>query len=158
MLVELKQFVSLTGVTLDMSFVKMMSTHYNYDQSQTNRTRKVTWQSFCRTFLSYAEHAGAVFGRLNNLDGSQIALLGSYAGGQRHLWEAHRSRIRVIAGPRDLEHWNHGERVVCWLRAESQVDVDERRLMALEPTGLKSHGTAVDGPVCPVLRHREATA
>lgn len=76
---------------------------------------------------------------------------------QRHLRETNRSWERIVGGTEDLEHGNHGKshvrRTAVWtVIAETHVDVGKCCLVAAEPAGLESDGTACRGPVCAVCR------
>lgn len=90
--------------------------------------------------------SGAMLGRLNDLDRSMIAWAHADVGRQRDLWQADRARIRVIGRAVDLEGRDHGVAHIRGHRSQTQVDVDERCRMTLEPARLESDRTAADGP------------
>lgn len=101
--------------------------------------------------------------KLNNLNSSIIARLNSRVGGQRDLRKADGARVRVLAGPEDLEGRHHGEAhvpgpIVGPVGAEAHVDVEEGRGVALEPARLEGEGAACRGPVCAVCCCWVATA
>jgi hypothetical protein len=86
-----------------------------------------------------------------HLDGSVIADIYTLVRWQRYLWEAESAWIRSFAGTSDLEHWNHGEGHIWWsavwsIRSESQVDVEERRSVPLEPAWLNGYCSTADWP------------
>lgn len=94
-------------------------------------------------------------GKLNNLDGGVVAGRDGGVGRQGHLWQAHRARVGVLAGPQDLEGRDHGEAhvpgaIVGTVGAEAHVNVEEGGGVALEPARLEGDGAACCGPVCAV--------
>lgn len=93
--------------------------------------------------------------KFHNLDGSQIASLDDGAGGQRDLREADGTGVGVLGRAEQLEGRDHGVghvhgTVVGSVGAEAQVDVEEGRLVALEPSRLECDGAAGRRPVGPV--------
>lgn len=86
-------------------------------------------------------------GSLNNLDGRVVAHIGLVASGQRNLWQAERTAVVEVRWPRELEHRVHRVRHVLRLGANAEVDVDECREMAIEPTRLEGNRASVDGPL-----------
>jgi hypothetical protein len=149
--VELKQFEELTSATSS-GFAKVMSTHFGSvslfpilpihrllrGYRGTNRIKRTSMNS-----------------RLDDLNRRIITHIHRRIHRQRHLRQAERAWIRILAWPDNLEDWNHGERHVGWstvwaVGAESQVHVEEGCGVALEPTGLEGDCSAAYGPFCSV--------
>jgi len=99
-----------------------------------------------------------VHSRLDDLDCRIIARLNCRVYRQGHLWQTEGSRVRILAGPHDLECRNHRVGHVDWDGSVAEVDIEESSGMALKPAGLYSDGPAADGPKGAVLRRRHAAA
>ena len=96
-------------------------------------------------------------GKLDNLDSGKITRFDVGTGRERDLRQADRARVRVLGGAKQLEGRDHGvghvhRSSVRSVGAEAQVDVEECRLMALEPAGLECDSAARSWPVRPVVR------
>lgn len=102
-------------------------------------------------------------GKLDNLDRGQIASFGLSILGEGHLGQTYRARVGVVGGPEKLEWGHHGARHVLGtveraVGAPADVDVDESRQMALEPTGLEGDSASRRRPVGAVLGRLDTTA
>jgi hypothetical protein len=112
---------------------------------------------------THRKERSTVHSKLYHLDGSLISGLDGRVGRERDLREADGARVRVLAGPQDLEGRNHGKThvprpAVGPVGAEAHVDVKEGRGVALEPARLEGDGAACCGPVCAVRCCWVATA
>lgn len=92
---------------------------------------------------------------LDNLDRRIVPHIHRRIRWQRHLWQTECPWVRILRWANDLEYGDHGEGHVGWslvgsVGAESEVDVEERCGMALEPSGLDGDGSAGGGPHCAV--------
>lgn len=100
---------------------------------------------------------------LHNLDGGIITGLDRGVCRQRHLGDADCARVGIRRGTDDLDGRHH--RVAHVRRtaaravgAETQVDVDEGGLVALEPARLKCNRAAQGGPIGPICGDGVAAA
>lgn len=101
---------------------------------------------------TYRKQRGSMLCNLHHLNRSIVPSLDAGICGKRHLRQTDCSRVRVRAGPDDLEGRDHGvahvrRSTVGAIGAVAEVDVHEGGLVALEPAGLDGDGTACCGPV-----------
>lgn len=89
-------------------------------------------------------------GGLDDLDGSVVACFNADVGREWNLGEAKGAWVRGNGWTGYLEGRDHGQTHVEGSSAHAQVDVDERGLVAWEPSWLEGDGTAIDGPFCSV--------
>lgn len=99
-----------------------------------------------------------MLGRLDKLNSSVITRADADVRRQRHLWQAHGTRVRIVRRARDLEGRNDGVAHVFRDLAESEVDVDQGGCVAREPARLEGDCTAADGPFGPVGRSGHTAA
>lgn len=97
-----------------------------------------------------------MLGRLDDLNGGQVARVDIGTDGERYLGEADGSRIGIVGGAEDLEGLDHGvghvgRAAVGGVGAEAEINLHKGRQVAAEPAWLEGDGAAADGPVCAVL-------
>ena len=101
--------------------------------------------------------------QLHDLNGRHVARLDVGILGHGNLRHANGSRVRIPRGTPELPDGLHdvahvGRTIVGAVSAESHVDVNEGRLVTLEPAWLEGYSSAGRWPVCPVARGTEAAA
>lgn len=96
---------------------------------------------------TYAVKCGTVLRNFNDLDGRVVAHVHGDVGRQRHLKQADRAGVHVVAGAVDGEHGHHVVRHVERLGAQTQVDVHERSLVSGEPSRLPANCAAGHRPL-----------
>ena len=91
-----------------------------------------------------------MLGGFDDLDGRVLPDDRGIVCRQWHLWQADGAIVEGVVGTGDAEHGLHDERVVVRYIAVTEIDVDERRRVTVEPAGLDTDGAASHGPFCPV--------
>lgn len=108
--------------------------------------------------MTYIVQRGAVFRRLHHLDRREITNFGTDVGRQRDLGQTEGTGVGVVGRTRNLEWWHDGVAHVEGNLAESHIDIDQGRQVALEPAGLDSDSATGDGPLGAVASARHTTA
>lgn len=94
----------------------------------------------------------------NDLDRRVVANVDGDVGRERNLREADCSWVRIVRWTDDLERGNHRVAHVRRDSSQSQVDVDQCRLVSLEPAWLERDRSATNGPFGSIRRGRHASA
>ena len=84
--------------------------------------------------------------RLNNLDRSVLSHNGCVVHRQWHLGDTYASVVEHVRWTDDPKDGLHGERVIFWDGANTEVDVEEGVGVALEPAWLNTDGTTAYRP------------